>query len=179
MKLSQAKNILASVETVNFQLPDGTFVPEHFHVTEVGLITKNFIDCGGTVRKETVVNFQLWNANDLEHRLKPQKLINIINLSEKVLGIEDFEIEVEYQAQTIGKYDLDFNGKDFVLVNKQTACLAQDQCGIPSEKQKVRLSDINTESACCTPSVSAEKAKVSLSDVTNESSCCTPNGGCC
>ena len=179
MKLSQAKNILASVETVNFQLPDGTFVPEHFHVTEVGLITKNFIDCGGTVRKETVVNFQLWNANDLEHRLKPQKLINIINLSEKVLGIEDFEIEVEYQAQTIGKYDLDFNGKDFVLVNKQTACLAQDQCGIPSEKQKVRLSDMNTESACCTPSVSAEKAKVSLSDVTNESSCCTPNGGCC
>jgi hypothetical protein len=179
MKLSQAKNILASVETVNFQLPDGTFVPEHFHVTEVGLITKNFIDCGGTVRKETVVNFQLWNANDLEHRLKPQKLINIINLSEKVLGIEDFEIEVEYQAQTIGKYELDFNGKDFVLVNKQTACLAQDQCGIPSEKQKVRLSDMNTESACCTPSVSAEKAKVSLSDATNESSCCTPNGGCC
>ena len=50
MKLSQAKNILKSVETVNFTLPDGTSVPEHFHVTEVGLITKNFIDCGGTVR---------------------------------------------------------------------------------------------------------------------------------
>ena len=43
MKLSQVKNILALAETVNFQLPDGTFVPEHFHVTEVGLITKNFI----------------------------------------------------------------------------------------------------------------------------------------
>ncbi|MNF50032.1 hypothetical protein D3C84_313170 [compost metagenome] len=179
MKLSQAKNILTSVETVNFQLSDGTFVPEHFHVTEVGLITKNFIDCGGTVRKETVVNFQLWNANDFEHRLKPQKLLNIIHLSEKILGIEDFEIEVEYQAQTIGKYDLDFNGKDFVLVNKQTACLAQDQCGIPSEKQKVRLSDMNTESACCTPSVSTEKPEVSLSAKDNEPSCCTPNGGCC
>lgn len=151
MKLSQAKNILKSVETVNFTLPDGTSVPEHFHVTEVGLITKNFIDCGGTVRKETVVNFQLWDANDFEHRLKPQKLLNIIELSEKVLGIEDFEIEVEYQAQTIGKYDLDFNGKDFVLVNKQTACLAQDQYGIPAEKQKVRLSDMNNEPSCCSP----------------------------
>ena len=75
MKLSQAKNILKSVEAVNFLLPDGTSVPEHFHVTEVGLITKNFIDCGGTVRKETVVNFQLWEANDFEHRLKPQKLL--------------------------------------------------------------------------------------------------------
>lgn len=151
MKLSQVKNILKSVEAVNFILTDGTLVPEHFHVTEVGLITKNFIDCGGTVRKETVVNFQLWDANDFEHRLKPQKLLNIIELSEKVLGIEDFEIEVEYQAQTIGKYDLDFNGNDFVLLNKKTACLAQDQCGIPSEKPKVRLSDMNKEASCCTP----------------------------
>ncbi|OOG76588.1 DUF6428 family protein [Flavobacterium sp. A45] len=151
MKLSQVKNILKSVEAVNFILADGTSVPEHFHVTEVGLITKNFIDCGGTVRKETVVNFQLWDANDFEHRLKPQKLLNIIELSEKVLGIEDFEIEVEYQAQTIGKYDLDFNGNDFVLLNKKTACLAQDQCGIPSEKPKVRLSDMSNEASCCTP----------------------------
>lgn len=152
MKLSQAKNILKSAEAVNFFLPDGTAVPEHFHVTEVGLITKNFIDCGGTVRKETVVNFQLWDANDFEHRLKPQKLLNIIELSETVLGIKDFEIEVEYQERTIGKYDLDFNGKDFVLINKKTACLAQDQCGIPAEKQKVKLSDIKVEQSCCAPS---------------------------
>lgn len=151
MKLSQVKNILKSVEAVNFLLPDGIAVPEHFHVTEVGLITKNFIDCGGTVRKETVVNFQLWDANDFEHRLKPQKLLNIIELSEKVLGIKDFEIEVEYQERTIGKYDLDFNGKDFVLLNKQTACLAQDQCGIPAEKQKVKLSAMTLKPNHCTP----------------------------
>lgn len=148
MKLSQVKNILKTVEAVNFTLPDGTLVPEHFHVTEVGLVTKNFIDCGGTVRKETVVNFQLWDANDFEHRLKPQRLLNIIELSEKVLGIEDFEIEVEYQATTIGKYDLDFNGNDFVLLNKQTACLAQDQCGIPEEKQKVKLAETNSQYSC-------------------------------
>ncbi|HEY6144393.1 MAG TPA: DUF6428 family protein [Flavobacterium sp.] len=151
MKLSQVKNILQSIEAVNFVLADGTSVPEHFHVTEVGLITKNFIDCGGTVRKETVVNFQLWDANDFEHRLKPQKLLNIIQLSEKVLGIGDFEIEVEYQAETIGKYDLDFDGNDFVLQNKKTACLAQDQCGVPAEKPKVKLSEIKNESSCCAP----------------------------
>ena len=156
MKLSEVKSILKTVEAVNFTLSDGTSVPENFHVTEVGLITKNFIDCGGTVRKETVVNFQLWDANDFEHRLKPQKLLNIIELSEKTLGIEDFEIEVEYQSTTIGKYDLGFNGNDFVLLNKQTVCLAQDQCGVPKEKQKVRLSD-----------------KI------DEPSCSTPNGGCC
>jgi hypothetical protein len=150
MKLSEIKTQLSTVETVNFQLPNGTFVPEHFHVTEVGLINKKFIDCGGTVRNETVVNFQLWDANDFEHRLKPKKLLDIIQLSEKILGIEDFEIEVEYQDTTIGKYDLGFNGENFELLNKQTACLAQDQCGIPSEKQKVRLSDKNNE-PCCAP----------------------------
>ena len=151
MKLSEIKKHLATAEAVNFQLPNGTFVPEHFHVTEVGQITKNFIDCGGTVRHEKVTNFQLWNANDTDHRLKPQKLLNIIALSEKVLGIEDSEIEVEYQSETIGKYDLDFNGKDFVLVSKQTDCLAKDNCGIPDTKQKVSLSMLGEEKNACTP----------------------------
>ena len=148
MKLSEIKDILITVDSVNFQLPNGTFVPEHFHVTEVGMISKHFIDCGGVVRNERVVNFQLWDANDFEHRLKPQKLLNIIALSEKVLGIEDLEIEVEYQSETIGKYDLGFNGKEFLLLSKQTACLASDMCGIPQEKQKVKLSEIITRDVC-------------------------------
>lgn len=149
MKLSEVKQILPTLENVEFQLGDGTFVPEHFHVTEVGMITKNFIDCGGVIRSEKVVNFQLWNADDLEHRLKPNKLLHIIQLSEEKLGIADFEIEVEYQSTTIGKYDLDFNGKNFVLKNKTTACLAQDACGIPSEKQKKNLAELSVTPSCC------------------------------
>ena len=148
MKLSEVKQILPTLENVEFQLENGTFVPEHFHVTEVGMINKNFIDCGGVIRNEKVVNFQLWNADDLEHRLKPGKLLNIINLSEEKLGIEDHEIEVEYQSETIGKYDLEFNGKTFVLRNKMTACLAPDACGIPSEKVKKNLSELKPVSKC-------------------------------
>ena len=152
MKLSEVKDLLPMLENVEFQLQNGTFVPEHFHVTEVGMITKNFIDCGGVIRNEQVVNFQLWNADDFEHRLKPGKLLNIIQLSEEKLGIGNFEIEVEYQSETIGKYDLDFNGKNFVLRNKTTACLAQDACGIPSEKQKISLKELTATSAnSCTP----------------------------
>ena len=148
MKLSEVKQILPTLENVEFQLENGTFVPEHFHVTEVGMINKNFIDCGGVIRNEKVVNFQLWNADDHEHRLKPGKLLNIIKLSEEKLGIEDHEIEVEYQSETIGKYDLEFNGKTFVLRNKMTACLAQDACGIPSEKVKRNLSELKPVSKC-------------------------------
>lgn len=158
MKLSEVKKHLNTLEAVNFRLPDGSFVPEYFHVTEVGLVTKNFIDCGGTVRKEAVVNFQLWDANDYDHRLKPGKLLKIIALSEETLGIGDYEIEVEYQGITIGKYDLGFDGKNFVLLNKQTACLAMDQCGVSQEKEKKPLIEIISN---------------------NTANSCTPGGGCC
>ena len=152
MKLSEIKEILATLDNVEFQLENGVQVPEHFHVTEVGSIHKNFIDCGGTIRNEKVVNFQLWSADDFDHRLKPGKLLDIIKLSEEKLLIEDGEIEVEYQAETIGKYDLEFNGKQFILKNKQTACLAEDACGIPSTKQKVKLADLTViEGSGCVP----------------------------
>jgi hypothetical protein len=152
MKLSEFKKQLSSGAELNFALPNGTFVPKHFHITEVGQITKNFIDCGGTVRKEKAVSFQLWEANDPDHRLAPKKLKGIIDLSEKMLGIEDAEIEVEYQSDTIGKYGLDFDGKQFLLTAKQTNCLASDHCGIPPEKLNIKLSELQTQSkSCCAP----------------------------
>ncbi len=154
MTLSEIKAILPTLDHVEFQLENGMYVPEHFHVTEVGMVTKHFIDCGGKIRTEKSVNFQLWNADDFEHRLKPGKLLDIIQLSEEKLGIEDSGIEVEYQTQTIGKYDLEFNGKHFLLKNRQTACLAGDTCGVPAEKQRVKLSDLSKplcrpDSGCC------------------------------
>lgn len=154
MKLSEIKNQLSGLNQIVFKLPDGTQVPEHFHVTEVGIITKDFIDCGGTVRHEKVANFQLWEADDFDHRLAPQKLANIISLSEKVLGMEDLEVEVEYQSTTIGKYGIEFQNGEFLLTNKQTDCLAKDKCGIPTEKPRIRIS-------------------------TKPSGSCEPNSGCC
>lgn len=159
MKLSEVKSILENSETIGFQLPDGSLVPNHFHVTEVGKVSKHFIDCGGVIRNEEVANFQLWNANDYNHRLHPEKLLKIIHLSETKLNIGDLDIEVEYQLadngmQTIGKFGLDFNGTNFLLTNKLTACLAEDQCGIPAAKPKVKLTTLNATT-------------------------CTPGGGCC
>jgi hypothetical protein len=148
MKLSEIKKLLGTAEAINFQLEDGKAVPEHFHVTKVGVITKHFIDCGGTVRNEKVANFQLLDTNDFEHRLKPEKLLNIIALFERALGMEDLDIEVEYQAETIGKYDLEFDGETFVLVSTYTNCLAKDKCGIPPEKLNVNLAKV---ASTCTP----------------------------
>ncbi|MEQ8580044.1 MAG: DUF6428 family protein [Balneola sp.] len=148
MKLSQIKRTLVDLESIAFQLPNGELVPRHFHVTEVGMITKNFIDCGGTLRNEEVINFQLWSANDYDHRIHPEKLLHIIELSEKTLGLPDLDIEVEYQGETIGKYGLDFDGTNFLLTTKATDCLAKDSCGIPVSKPKVKLSELQTAGSC-------------------------------
>lgn len=141
------KQSLVGLAAVNFRLPDGAYLPAHFHVTEVGLVTKHFIDCGGVGRRETVASFQLWEAGDYDHRLAPQKFLHILHLAEKILGREDLAIEVEYQQETIGKFGLEFDGRDFLLTPKQTVCLAQDACGIPS--QLLALPQLQT--ACCTP----------------------------
>lgn len=153
MKISEIKQALAELEAVNFRLPTGEYLPAHFHVTEVGLVSKHFIDCGGVERRETVANFQLWEAGDYDHRLAPLKFLHILDLSQRILGTEDLDIEVEYQQVTIGKFGLTREGNDFVLTAKQTACLAQDACGIPAAQQ-FALPQLQMAS-------------------------CTPGGGCC
>jgi len=154
MDIKDFKNSLSNLCELTFVLPNGSHVAPHFHLTEVGEITKNYVDCGGTVRSEKVANFQLWAADDYDHRLKPQKVIDIIEMAEKEIGLENLEVEVEYQSETIGKYGLDFDGKRFLLTPTQTDCLAKEKCGIP-EAQPVHP-------------VSAET-----------SSCCSPESGCC
>lgn len=159
MKLSILKRLLQTSSTLKFELPDGSFIPSHFHITEVGRIQKDYIDCGGTVRSESKVGFQLWEANDFDHALAPTKLLNIIRISEDKLGIADDEIEVEYQMETIGKFGLSHNGEHFVLTATTTDCLAKDKCGIPAEKLKVSLKTLGTKadvvqscapgSSCC------------------------------
>ncbi|WP_020569702.1 DUF6428 family protein [Neolewinella persica] len=153
MTVSQIKANLSAHETLLFQLPDGTSVPAHFHVTEVGEVTKRFIDCGGTLRQERLVSLQLWSANDYNHRLHPGKLVSIIELAEKQLGLGDLEIEVEYQGpDTISKYSLDA-GKNgtLLLASKHTDCLAKSDCGIPLPKQAVSLAGFVAKKTECTP----------------------------
>ena len=153
MLISAFKQTLSELDTLKFQLPNGVFVPAHFHITEVGNITRNFIDCGGVQRQENKLNLQLWVASDTDHRLDPTNLLNILQLAEKQLGNSNLEVEVEYQQSTIGRYKLAFNGAVFQLINTQTACLAPNQCGIPQEKPRVRFTasglSCNPNSGCC------------------------------
>lgn len=163
MKLSEFKKLLSEKEFVLIELPNGELVPKHFHVTEVGLINKHFIDCGGTIRQEKKISFQLWEANDYDHRIHPEKLAKIIELSEKKLLLPDAEIEVEYQGATIQKFGIAHQNEKFILTSTHTDCLAKDNCGIPQDqlkKEKVQLVDFG-------------------SNLQEQKNTCTPGGGCC
>ena len=152
MKISELKDILKEINVIRFKLPDGSFIPKHFHVTEVGKVSKHYIDCGGTERKEEKISFQLWTAEDYDHRLAASKLNKIVEIAEDRLQLPDAEIEVEYQSDTIGKYVLKFNNGIFILESLQTDCLAKDSCGIPVKKEKLQLSEVGTckpGSGCC------------------------------
>lgn len=137
MKLKEVTKILeANLDQPLFiMLPSGDFVPENFHITEVGKVQKNFIDCGGTHRETTTCLLQTWATYDLDHRLKSTKLAKIIKMANKALGSEDFETEVEYGEDVASQYkltDIEITPKGllFVLQGKKTDCLAPDKCGI-------------------------------------------------
>lgn len=164
MTLSEFKKHLSTAKSLAFKQINGELVPAHFHITEVGLITKYFIDCGGVVHNKKTINFQIWVANDLEHRLRPRTLLNIIDMSQPIIGDIDAEIEVEYQTDTIGKYGLAIEEDIFVLTPTHTDCLAQVRCDLPQAKKKVSLG-----------SLVVNKERV----LETNNNCCTPGGGCC
>ncbi len=138
---------------VRFILPDGDAIPADFHVTEVGHVAKNFVDCGGTVRRLETCLLQTWVAeNDSDHRLSSEKLANILDLSAKVVPSEDLEVEVEYEPCAVAQYKIESVGTDgnelrFQLAHKHTDCLAREACGLTPKKSGCGCA--TSESKCC------------------------------
>jgi len=158
MNLSEFKTALQNQEYPSFKLENGSALAPHFHLTELGKITKDYIDCGGTRRQESWLNLQLWEANDFEHRLSATKLLGIIRKTERQLALDDsLALEVEYQGATVGRYALAQEGESFILQAKQTDCLAKDACGIP-DVVSMPLEDLATA---------------------NSSKSCSPDSNCC
>jgi hypothetical protein len=138
MKLHELKSILEARpdKFPRFILPDGDQVPAHFHLTEVGHVQKNFIDCGGTIRKSEAAVLQLWvNDGDRDHRLNAGKMASILGLGERVLPHDGIEVEVEWDCCVISQYPIESfevagDHLDLTLATKHTDCLAREKCGI-------------------------------------------------
>ena len=96
MTLTALRDLLAAhpAAGLHFMLPDGDFVPAHFHVTEVGRVQKDFIDCGGTTRSATTCVLQVWAAGDTDHRLDTTRLAAIMRLAAPLLKSDAMPVEV-------------------------------------------------------------------------------------
>lgn len=120
---------------LHLMLPDGSFVPAHFHVTEVGRVQKDFIDCGGTMRSATTCVLQVWVADDTHHRLDTTKLAKIIQIGTPLFPSMALPVEVEYEQGVVSQFPLHEaevtpSGVLLHLGTKHTACLAPDRCGV-------------------------------------------------
>lgn len=126
-------------DSIRVFLPDGEQVPANFHVTEVGRVQKDFIDCGGTVRRSLHGQLQLLVANDFEHRITADKLLKILEASKPILGDDPLPLSVEYGQKTAVVYEvakMQMNGDtlELRLGDPETGCLAPDTCGLPYEE---------------------------------------------
>jgi hypothetical protein len=120
---------------MHWMLPDKSFVPAHYHITEVGRVQKDFIDCGGTIRSTASCLLQIWVADDTEHRLETTKLAAIMEIAGRVLKGDELPVEVEYESAAISQYpvagfEVTPAGLLFYLGTKHTACLAPEKCGV-------------------------------------------------
>ena len=137
MKVAEFRAVLAAHPDakMHWMLPDRSFVPEHYHITEVGRVQKDFIDCGGTIRSLASCLLQIWVADDKDHRLETTKLAKIMEVAGPVLASDELPVEVEYEAGTISQYpvagvEVTPAGLLFYLSTKHTACLAPEKCGV-------------------------------------------------
>lgn len=152
MNLRDFKSLLAGEGDKHFrlQLPGGSAVPVSFHVTEVGLVRKTFIDCGGTLRELETCQLQVWVGEDVDHRIEARKAAKILEKAAAFLPDESIPVEIEYEDKVISQYTIEGyeNGADAVilkLAHKHTDCLAPELCKVP-----VRLA--GKPAACCGPS---------------------------
>lgn len=137
MIFADLKTVLANsnISELIIAIKSDRFLEPHFHVTEVGKVTKDFVDCGGVRRKVDACVLQTLVANDVDHRLAPSKLLGILEKSDVLEMDDNTEVEIEIQGDSVETYSI---GQSTVtgptltlhLQAKQTACLAPDKCGL-------------------------------------------------
>jgi hypothetical protein len=135
MTVSSLRAALAAAPALPLTVlwPDGDPIEAHFHVTEVGRVQKDFVDCGGTVRRTVTCLLQTWVGDDVDHRITAGKLLKAFDHAAKVLAGEDLPVELEYEACNVIQFKITAVEREterFVvrLGGKHTDCLAKELC---------------------------------------------------
>ncbi len=156
MTLHELKSLLAEYPDRYFRLrlPDASAVPLSFHITEVGRVRKDFLDCGGQLRERTTCQLQVWVGEDYDHRIETGKMAGILAKGVVLLPDDSVPVEIEYEDRVISQYTIETHEltDDAVILNlahKHTECLAPELCGL--QMPDLRLPAIGGKSPCCGP----------------------------
>ena len=134
MKYEALRRVLERYPTTlpRFVLPDGDCIPAHAHVTEVGHVIRNFIDCGGLTGKEEKVVLQTHVGNDTGHRLRSDRFAKILRLGDRVVPRADLDVDVEYDCCVVAHYPIskatpDGEHLNLILQRGRTQCRARER----------------------------------------------------
>ena len=135
LTISEVRAALAAAPALPITViwPDGEPIEAHFHVTEVGRVQKDFVDCGGTVRRVVTCLLQTWVGDDTDHRITGEKLLKAFEFAGPVLRGEELPVELEYEACNVVQLRViavERAAESLVmrLAGKHTDCLAKDLC---------------------------------------------------
>jgi hypothetical protein len=131
-----------------FVLPDGEYIPAHAHVTEVGHVVRNFIDCGGLTGKEEKIVLQTHVGSDTDHRLRSDRFARILQLGNRVIPSADLDVDVEYDCCVVAQYPIaeaapDGDHLNLILRRSRTQCRARER------RVSETASCCTTSAACC------------------------------
>ncbi len=150
MNFENVKNILANNpnKLIIFTLPNGETVPASFHITDLGVINKHLIDCGGQTRIEEQIHIQLWVGKDNDHRVTTDIANQILNKIQQIIGTiqnpKATEVLVEYQLNwhdmpvfslfAVSEIQVSDTELNICLSTIKTTCLAAErsnsECGV-------------------------------------------------
>lgn len=135
MKLEELKRLLSenSGKQFRLKLPDEKSVPQCFHITEVGLVTKTFIDCGGKTHTSQTCQLQAWIGPDVDHRIEAGKMVRILKISQSIVPDDSVPVEIEYEDTVLSQYpvsgvEVTEDAVTLLLALKHTDCLAKELC---------------------------------------------------
>ena len=132
-----------------FMLPNGDYIPAHAHVTEVGHVVRNFIDCGGLVGKEEKILLQTHVGDDADHRLRSDRFAKILQLGNRVVPSTNLDVDVEYDCCVVAQYpiaDAKPDGEHLNLMLQR----GRTQCRVRERRQdETAAAGCATSAACC------------------------------
>jgi Family of unknown function (DUF6428) len=132
-----------------FVLPDGDYIPAHAHVTEVGHVVRNFIDCGGLTGKEEKILLQTHVGDNTDHRLRADRFAKILGLGNRVIPSADLDVAVEYDCCVVAQYPIaeatpDGEHLNLILQRGRTQCRARER-----REGETAPGCCATSAACC------------------------------